>query len=249
MPSSEERTCYSEEIDGDHMASTKELTSKSFDGNETMNAGTEEVPYRSRETITKQQGYGDAVDVVKCEKQQTIDRPFSDGNGDLREAGPSEPDEDRFRYNIFGPPPPWLMETGYDRDDLRNFRIANRRERNKELRLSRLVEEQAKESVAENEVCDSLELDAYDMGTPQPYVIQDSNASSNKDREKGEAEGEWPAYIIAEHIRRRPKGRLIDLHPLEVAEIMEMKKSRPKKYSLKERFGKFLQNDGGGSSK
>ena len=51
----------------------------------------------------------------------------------------------------------------------------------------------------------------------------------------------------AMHVRNRPKGRLVDLHPLEVQEILEMRESKKKKkLCLKEEIGRFInQKDDG----
>ena len=168
-----------------------------------------------------------------------LDRPTQASNH-LRGTQPSEVvTYEKHEYCIFSIPL-WLKDIGYKNKVLDNARAARRKEKIEARRLSTLAAEQALESVAANEGCDSLTMDTG-MVSLRTHRLQDTQESYSKTGAKIEEEVQRQ-FTIAEHIRRRRKGRLANLHPLKVREVMQMKKSRGK-FSLKGRFGKFLQPD------
>ena len=100
-------------------------------------------------------------------------------------------------------------------------------------RLSTLISEHALESVGGNETCGTSSVDAC-SASPSIQLMHDTQESFNNNNPEIE-KVEYGPITIAEHIRTRPKGRLIDLHPVEVTEIMEWKKAK------KEELEKLLQ--------
>ena len=124
---------------------------------------------------------------------------------------------------------------------------AKRRERAKALRAARRAAEEGTSSqilgpvedvvqgnittaVAEEKKPDDTGIIAHVESKPQhPLTATLSDDMKAKERERR----------IAEHTRTPPKGRLEELHPVEVAEIREMKRTK-KKFSLIKTLGKFI---------